>query len=80
VKSILSGSAAAGGIAIYNSIGNLGGFVGPYIIGALKEKTASYGPAMAVLACVLVLAAATILAFGRVMALRAPKAQVAHHL
>jgi MFS transporter, ACS family, tartrate transporter len=29
----LTGSAAAGGIALINSIGNLGGFVGPYAIG-----------------------------------------------
>jgi len=33
----LRGTAAAGGIAVVNSIGNLGGFVGPYIIGALKD-------------------------------------------
>jgi len=78
MKSILSGSAAAGGIAIYNSIGNLGGFVGPYIIGALIEKSGSYGSSMAVLASVLVLAAVTILAFGRIMALRAPAGQAEH--
>jgi ACS family tartrate transporter-like MFS transporter len=75
VKSILIGPAAAAGIAIYNSIGNLGGFVGPYIIGALREKSGSYASSMAVLASVLVLAAFTILAFGRIMALRALAAQ-----
>jgi ACS family tartrate transporter-like MFS transporter len=75
VKSILSGPAAAGGIAIYNSIGNLGGLVGPYIIGALMEKSGNYASSMAVLASVLVLAALTILAFGRNMALHAPAGQ-----
>jgi ACS family tartrate transporter-like MFS transporter len=29
----LTGSAAAGGIALINSIGNIGGFAGPYAIG-----------------------------------------------
>ena len=35
----LTGSAAAGGIALINSIGGLGGFVGPYAIGWLKDAT-----------------------------------------
>jgi MFS transporter, ACS family, tartrate transporter len=38
----LSGTAAAGGIAVVNSIGNLGGFVGPYIIGYLKDSRFGY--------------------------------------
>ena len=40
--SFLSGAAAAGGIAIINSIGNLSGFVGPYAMGALKDYTGTY--------------------------------------
>ncbi len=35
----LTGSAAAGGIALINSIGNLGGFAGPYAIGWIKDMT-----------------------------------------
>jgi MFS family permease len=35
----LTGSAAAGGIAFTNSIGALGGFVGPYVIGWSKDAT-----------------------------------------
>src|SRR5262249_3233792 len=35
----LTGSAAAGGIALINSIGNLGGFVGPYALGWIKDAT-----------------------------------------
>lgn len=35
----LHGRAAAGGIALINSIGNLGGFVGPYLVGYIKEAT-----------------------------------------
>jgi ACS family tartrate transporter-like MFS transporter len=38
----LSGTAAAGGIALVNSVGNLGGFVGPYLMGALKAKTQGF--------------------------------------
>jgi len=37
----LTGGAAAVGIAVINSIGNLGGFVGPYAVGALKDATGS---------------------------------------
>ena len=38
----LSGSAAAAGIATINSIGNLGGFVGPTMIGWIKDLTGSF--------------------------------------
>jgi len=38
----LAGTAAAAGIAMINSIGNLGGFVGPYLIGVTVDHTQSY--------------------------------------
>ena len=50
----LSGTAAAGGIALINSIGNLGGFVGPYIMGWFKEHTDSYSAGLRVLAAAFV--------------------------
>lgn len=37
----LQGTAAAGGIALINSIGLLGGFLSPYLIGLIKEATGS---------------------------------------
>ena len=37
----LKGSAAAGGIALINSVGNLGGFFGPSLVGVIKDKTGS---------------------------------------
>jgi MFS transporter, ACS family, tartrate transporter len=37
----LSGTAAAGGIALINSIGNLAGFGGPYLVGWIKDSTGS---------------------------------------
>jgi ACS family tartrate transporter-like MFS transporter len=39
---LLTGAAAAGGIAWINSIGNVGGFFGPTIVGWMKELTGSY--------------------------------------
>ncbi len=33
----LGGAAAAGGIALINAVGNLGGFAGPYLVGALQD-------------------------------------------
>jgi len=35
----LSGTAAAGGIALINSVGNLGGYVGPHVVGIIIDKT-----------------------------------------
>jgi ACS family tartrate transporter-like MFS transporter len=34
---LLTGTAAAGGIALINAIGNLGGFVGPYLVGWIRD-------------------------------------------
>jgi MFS family permease len=36
---MLSGIAAAGGIAMINAVGNLGGFLGPYMFGLIKDAT-----------------------------------------
>lgn len=55
--SLLSGAAAAGGIAVINSVGNLGGFAGPYAMGWLKDKTNSYQTGLFLLASLLVGAA-----------------------
>jgi MFS transporter, ACS family, tartrate transporter len=46
----LSGTAAAGGIALINSIGNLGGYVGPFIVGWIKDSTNSFEMALYFLA------------------------------
>jgi MFS transporter, ACS family, tartrate transporter len=62
----LGGSAAAGGIAMMNSIVNLGGFVGPYAIGVLKDRTGSFAPGMFVLAgCVSLLGVIVLFVIGR---------------
>jgi ACS family tartrate transporter-like MFS transporter len=41
-STFLTGAAAAGGIALVNAIGNLGGFVGPYAVGWIKDTTGSF--------------------------------------
>jgi MFS transporter, ACS family, tartrate transporter len=66
-SSFLGGRAAAGGIALVNSIGILGGFLGPFVIGVLKERTGGYTSAMAMLAVVLLIAALMVLLLGRTM-------------
>ena len=48
----LSGTAAAGGIAMINSIGNLAGFAGPYAMGWIKDSTGSYAGGLLSLAAV----------------------------
>jgi nitrate/nitrite transporter NarK len=47
----LSGAAASAGIAMINSLGNLGGQAGPYLIGAIHDLTGSMTPALLVMAC-----------------------------
>ncbi|MFD1625536.1 MFS transporter [Azospirillum griseum] len=61
----LSGSAAAAGIATINSIGNLGGFVGPTMIGWIKDTTGSYLGGLYFVAGLLVLSAALTLLLAR---------------
>ena len=36
---MLSGSAAAAGIAWINSVGNLSGYVSPFVLGAIRDAT-----------------------------------------
>lgn len=45
-----------GGIAIINSIGNLAGFVGPYIMGAIKDSTGSFTIGLPAIAGLVILA------------------------
>jgi ACS family tartrate transporter-like MFS transporter len=57
----LSGAAAAGGIAIINSIGNLAGFAGPSVMGMIKDSTGSFTNGLLVLAGVAVVALVIVL-------------------
>ncbi len=52
----LTGAAAAGGIAIINSIGNLSGFAGPFVMGRVKDATGTYTIGLLAVAAVVFLA------------------------
>jgi ACS family tartrate transporter-like MFS transporter len=68
----LSGPAAAAGVALVISISNVGSFVGPSIVGVLREQTGSYTSGMALFALVLLLAAVIVFVSGRTMSPSAP--------
>ena len=62
---MLSGTAAAGGIALINALGNLGGFFGPYLFGLIKDATGgSFMFALMVLALGPIMSAAIVLVLG----------------
>jgi ACS family tartrate transporter-like MFS transporter len=65
--SFLSGTGAAGGFALINSIGNLGGFTGPYLMGFLRDSTGSYTEGMLLLGFIVLAGgiAAWLLKFGK---------------
>jgi nitrate/nitrite transporter NarK len=46
----LSGTAAAAGIAWINSLGNLAGYVSPFVVGTVRDRTGSTSTALLVLA------------------------------
>ena len=54
---MLRGTAAAGGIAIINSVGALGGFCGPYLMGLVSDATHSFHAALGTAAGLLLVAA-----------------------
>jgi MFS transporter, ACS family, tartrate transporter len=58
---LLSGTGAATGIAFINSVGNLGGFFGPYIIGLLRASTGYFKGGLLVLAGALAASGALVL-------------------
>jgi D-galactonate transporter len=57
----LSGAAAAAGIAVINSIGNLAGFAGPFAMGWIKDRTGSYTGGLLLLAGLGVIAGGIVL-------------------
>jgi MFS transporter, ACS family, tartrate transporter len=61
---VLSGTAAAAGIAVINSIGNLSGFFGPYAMGWIKDATGSFTGGLLLIAALAVGAMVIVLALG----------------
>src|SRR6202011_3975686 len=60
----LSGAAAAAGIAVINSIGNLAGFAGPFAMGWIKDHTGSYAGGLLLLSGLGINAMGTVLTLG----------------
>ncbi len=61
-SALLGGAAAAASVGLINCIGNLGGFVGPYLLGALSDSNGgSYAPGMGALAGTALLAGVLVL-------------------
>jgi len=62
---MLTGTAAAAGIAVINSIGNLGGFVGPYVIGLVRNSTGQFRGGLLLVAGALAVSGAIAAVAGR---------------
>jgi ACS family tartrate transporter-like MFS transporter len=58
----LTGSAAAAGIALINTLASLGGFVGPYAVGLVRDLTGSFAGGLVFLALLLLFASAAAVA------------------
>lgn len=65
--SFLSGTTAAASIGLINSFGNLGGYVGPFVVGYLSTRTKSYYPGL------LYLSASAFIASLLILSLRATR-------
>jgi MFS transporter, ACS family, tartrate transporter len=61
---MLSGAAAAGGIALINALGNLGGFVGPFFVGWMKDLTGAFASGLFGLAAFMILSGVIVLILG----------------
>jgi nitrate/nitrite transporter NarK len=61
----LSGAAAAAGIAVINSVGNLAGFAGPFAMGWIKDHTGSYTGGLLLLAGLGIIAMGIVLTLSR---------------
>ena len=60
----MSGAAAAGGIALINALGNLGGFVGPFFVGWIKDVTGAFAGGLYGLAGFMILSGMIVLILG----------------
>ncbi|MGD0192636.1 MAG: MFS transporter [Rhizomicrobium sp.] len=66
-QSFMGGTAAATGIALVNSIGNLGGFTGPYLMGWFRQMSGGYSLGLAALAAGLTGTAALVFLMARAL-------------
>src|ERR1035437_4555320 len=61
---LLTGTAAAGGIGMINAVGNLGGFVGPWVFGLVKDATGNDNIALLCLASATIMSAIAVFTAG----------------
>jgi MFS family permease len=61
---MLSGTAAAGGIALINAVGNLGGFFGPYVFGLVRDATGNFTWGLMAIALGPIMSAIVVLCLG----------------
>ena len=66
----LTGTAAAAGIGLINSISSLGRFIGPWMVGVLKEQSGGYSSAMAAFGTIMLAAALLFIVMSRRMTVR----------
>jgi len=70
----LTGAGAAAGIALINSMGNVGGFVGPLLIGWMKDKWGSYAIGLYTIGAMCAMSAVVVVALARRTEQKAPAA------
>ncbi len=69
---VLSGTSAAAGIAVVNSVGNLAGFAGPYAMGLVKDATGSFTGGLLLIAGLALVAMVIVLVVGHDRELERP--------
>jgi MFS family permease len=76
----LSGAAAAAGIALINTVGNVAGFAAPFITGAVKDATGSYQVPMFIVGGLMMLSGVLVCALNAMAKTAAPDHGVNHGL
>jgi nitrate/nitrite transporter NarK len=61
----LTGAAAAAGIALINTVGNIAGFAAPYITGAVKDATGLYEMPMFIVGALMLISALLAFSIGK---------------
>ena len=56
-SALLTGAAAAGGLALMATVGNLGGYVAPYVVGLAKQATGRTDYGLYLMAAAMILGA-----------------------
>jgi ACS family tartrate transporter-like MFS transporter len=73
---ILTGTGAAAGLALVNSVGNLGGLAGPSIVGMIRQATGSFTAALLFLVAVVAFGGVIALLFGYAARARAKASSI----